>query len=143
MLLAGAAGLAPAGPLDDLRRCRAVADERARLACYEAIVVEGALAAATAAPALAPAPAATFGLPKPAPVNEIELLESRLPGRFDGWLPGSRIRLANGQLWQISDGSEAAYRLQDPKVRITRGSMGSFFMQIDGVSQTPRVRRVE
>jgi len=51
--------------------------------------------------------------------------------------------MANGQLWEVTDGSQAAYRLSDPKVRISRGISGSFFMEIQGVSQTPRVRRIE
>lgn len=70
-------------------------------------------------------------------------LESSISGLFEGWQPQSRIRLANGQVWQVTDGSEGVYARRDPKVRISRGTLGSFFMQIDGVSQTPRVRRIE
>lgn len=71
-----------------------------------------------------------------------ESLSSHIPGQFEGWLPKERISLANGQVWEITDGSEAAYSLRDPKVLITRGFSGSFFMKIEGVYQTPRVRRI-
>ena len=33
--------------------------------------------------------------------------------------------------------------LANPKVKITRGSFGSFFMEIDGDNNTPRVRRLQ
>lgn len=70
-------------------------------------------------------------------------MESTIAGTFEGWLAGSRLRLANGQVWEIADGSSASYLLRDPKVRITRGMLGSFFMTIEGVAQSPRVRRIQ
>jgi hypothetical protein len=51
--------------------------------------------------------------------------------------------LANGQVWQITDGSEGVYSLVDPLVTIERGSFGSFFLRIEGVGQTPKVRRLQ
>jgi hypothetical protein len=45
-------------------------------------------------------------------------------------------------VWEVSDGSTTAYNLRSPKVKITRGVSGTFFMAIEGVSQTPRVRRL-
>lgn len=87
---------------------------------------------------------ATFGLPAPAPSRPVEadFVDSRVVGRLEGWTPATRFTLANGQVWEIADGSQAVYDLQDPGVRITRGLFGSFFIRIEGVSQTPRVRRV-
>ena len=98
-------GLAVAGgalAADDaaLHRCRALADAPARLACYDALP----LAAAPAAPATG---AATFGMETRQP--EVAAITTHIEGRFEGWQPGSRIRLANGQLWQVSDGSTGAY----------------------------------
>lgn len=104
-------------------------------------------AAPAAAAAAAPAsPAARFGLesrPQPVQAEAVDSIQSYIPGRVDGWLPGTRFRLANGQVWEISDGSRAAHDLRDPRVRVTRGLSGSFFMEIDGAARTPRVRRVE
>jgi len=89
-------------------------------------------------------PAALFGLEnRRQPPSVPDAIDSSVPGRFDGWQGNSRIRLSNGQVWEIRDGSQASYDLRDPKIRIVRGMSGTFFMEIEGVSQIPRVRRVE
>jgi hypothetical protein len=150
----------------ELARCRAVADAAARLKCYDLIVPgEGAgsaaaatttasatAASATAGGAASPpaaagpataAAAARFGLehlPMPGANDEVR---SSIPGRFTGWEAKTRWRLANGQVWQVADGSRAYYQLESPAVRITRGALGSFFMEISGVSHAVPVRRVE
>lgn len=147
-------------------RCRQIAESPVRLACYDAVPLskdddsvsprginrsgtERSVASrvdTTSVAAIHPAgnPTQRFGLPVAATTaHELEQIESVIPGRFDGWLARGRIRLTNGQLWEVSDGSEAAYDLHDLKVTITRGVSGTFFMQIEGVSQTPRVRRIE
>jgi hypothetical protein len=104
-----------------------------------------ALAPGAAAPKPAPPadPVANFGLEYRAPVAAADALSSSIVGPFPGWRPNGRIQLANGQVWQVTDGSEAAYDLRDPAVRISRGFAGTFFMEITGVAQTPRVRRVQ
>lgn len=106
-------------------------------------------AAAPAAPA--PAPAATtaaqaaaeadFGLP--ASSRGPREITSTLPGFFPGWEPRARLRLANGQVWQVIDGSSAVLYLRDPVVKVQRGALGSFFLEIAGTNVSPRVRRVE
>ena len=165
-----ASALAYGASADEFLRCRQVADPAARLVCYDAVVIPAGAeatptsasgpvprpqsprspatgrpeAAAATGPASAPNLTQRFGLPSAAaPIQELPTLQSAIPGRFDGWIARARIRLANGQLWEISDGSDAAYDLRDPKVKITRGVSGTFFMEIEGVSQTPRVRRIE
>lgn len=141
----------------DLVRCRAIAGDAARLACYDAL-------AGTAAAAPAPAPAATPGpaaasaavrIPATIPAaaefgfesrlvhSAPDSVESRVVGPFDGWEPGTKIRLENGQVWQVSDGSRGVVALRDPKVRVTRAAMGTFFLEFEGKRQAPRVRRVE
>jgi hypothetical protein len=154
----------------ELRRCRGIADVPARIACYDAIVlpdhanprptqVPGANGAAgpasgraTSAPASAPAASAAatvspplrdFGLPERPATALPQSIDSVIEGDFDGWTAGARLRLANGQVWEIVDGSTASYRLRDPKVRIGRGLLGSFFISIEGVAQSPRVRRIQ
>jgi hypothetical protein len=155
-----------------LRTCRAVADKTARLACYDALPLAAATAApaapaaapassvapsavvaaaAAAAPAAAPAvvPAApakasetNFGL-EAQRAAETQQIASRITGIFEGWSANSRITLANGQVWQVIDGTSASYYLKDPKVTIARAAMGSFRLEIDGARQAPRVKRVE
>jgi hypothetical protein len=127
-----------------LKRCRELRDAAPRLACYDAIPL-GTVAATPSAPVSPPAPAAVFGFearPSPTGPSPIEAIESAIDGPFDGWLPRGQFKLANGQVWEVSDGSTAVYDLKNPKVKITRGVSGTFFMAIEGVSQTPRVRRV-
>lgn len=135
-----------------LQRCRAIADATARLACYDALALQPAPAKPAAAPAkpaaAAPAPdsratAAQFGLEdrKPAPV--LASIDSHIPGRFDGWGPGATIRLANGQSWQVADGSSGAHWIENPKVRVRRGALGAFYLEIEGTNRSPRVTRVQ
>ncbi|KPF48787.1 hypothetical protein IP87_09545 [beta proteobacterium AAP121] len=69
-------------------------------------------------------------------------MNSRVQGRFEGWQRGTRLRLANGQVWEVVDGTVAVYDLDSPAVTVRRGLLGSYFIEIEGVSATPRVRRV-
>ena len=141
----------------DWQRCRALAEPAPRLACYDALVPmrKDAVApapnaaptsATLAAPAAASAPnraaqEAAFGRPA-SEASQAAQLRSHLPGPFDGWEPRQRFTLANGQVWQLVEDSRGAYNLRDPKVTIRRAALGSFMMDIDGVNQTLRVRRV-
>jgi hypothetical protein len=149
LLLAGCTWIPVLADNAALQRCRELRDTTARLACYDAIPLSTMPAPQSAQPPApaAVAPAAAFGLEsRQAPPNlpaPLEAIESAIDGPFDGWLPRSQLRLANGQVWEIADGSQAAYRLQSPKVKITRGVSSSFFIAIEGVTQTPRVRRVK
>ena len=135
--------LAPAAWADDgaLRRCRALADTTARLACYDALPM-GAPQAAGGSSALVAGPlAAAFGLQRPE--EGAQEIVSSIPGLFEGWRPGERIRLANGQLWQVADDTSAVYFLRDPKVTVRRAAMGSFVLDVDGARKLLRVRRLE
>ena len=159
----GLSAAAKAVMADDgaIERCRRIAEPIARLACYDAIGSPAAVprpgastssagqakASSGEQPGDAGAGSATeaeFGLEWMAASRKAmpDSLSSFIPGAFEGWVPRERFALANGQVWEITDGSQAAYSLRDPKVRITRGLSGSFFMHIEGVSQTPRVRRL-
>lgn len=142
----------------DLLRCRAIPDISSRVACYDAIPVAAAPVASTApaarpAPAAAPAPlapapaaAATFGLTatQMRKVEEPNFIESTLLGRIDGWSASTQFRLANGQIWRVSDDSSGSIsEVDNPKVKITRNAFGTMFLEIEGTNQAPRVRRVQ
>lgn len=124
-----------------LRRCRALTEPAARLACYDAVPVAAPAPAPASAPPAAAGPAATFGLERAE--DKTQEITSHISGRFEGWRPGERIRLANGQVWQVSDDSSGVYYLLDPKVSVRRAAMGTFVLDIEGARRTPRVRRVE
>jgi hypothetical protein len=109
-------------------------------------------ARAAPAPSAAPAPAApqaqaaqNFGLEeRVAAAQEVTTtMESTIPGRFEGWGPNARIKLANGQVWQVVDGSSAVLYRDNPKVVVRRGMMGGFFLEIENSNRSPRVRRIQ
>ena len=118
-----------------------------------------AASAATSVPAPAPAPApapvvvtATPPAPAPAPDrfglperarNEPASIDSSVSADFVGWDPNTRIRLSNGQVWQVIDGSSGTLAPGQRKVTVTRGALGSFFLEFEGLNKSPRVRRVE
>jgi hypothetical protein len=126
-------------------QCRALGGVQARLACYDAIPVGTRTAAPVAAPApVAASPEQRFGL-KDVPSKEAEpqSIESTIEGNFDGWEPGAQIRLANGQVWRVVDGSSAVLPgMKNPKVRVARNAIGTLFLEIDGTNNSPKVRRV-
>jgi hypothetical protein len=137
-----------------LLRCRAIADSSARLACYDALPLAGREAkgegkseaksgqGGAAQRDAAPSPE-MFGLEEQiAPSLVIEKIESQIPGHFEGWTPNGKIRLANGQVWQVADGSDRFYSVDNPKVTITRGMLGAFYLNLDGDNRTVRVRRL-
>jgi hypothetical protein len=116
-LLATLLALPWAQAADDaaLRRCRVIADDKARLACFDALVPPVASSA--------PAPA-RFGIEQPAAPAPAESISSSFPGTFIGWEPRQRLRLANGQVWQEDEGTRGAYYLRDPKVTVRRTAFG-------------------
>lgn len=154
-----------------LLKCRTLADAGKRLACYDAIVVNA--AAGSAASAKMPAgavpsadtaaipgvtnaaaaaagatsrslgPAAEFGLPPKQTAVGVDRIESTIKGRLEGWQQGSRIRLANGQLWQVTDDSRGVCECDNRKVVVTRGAFGTYFLEIEGKGNAPRVKRIE
>ncbi|MEM8513612.1 hypothetical protein RCH14_002948 [Massilia sp. MP_M2] len=126
-----------------LLKCRALPDTATRVACYDAIPVGVAAPVAAAAPVLTPEQ--NFGMEA---VKEREAqpasIRSTVVGEFDGWGPGSQIRLANGQVWRIIDGSDAVLpRTKDAPVTIERNVFGTLFLKIDGGNSSAKVRRVQ
>jgi hypothetical protein len=165
-----AATLPTAASDEGLKRCRAIAESSARLACYDALPLgappaaaprpsassPAAPARATAAPSVSPAAPPTlaapptrqaqessFGLEHRAAAAELGAVESYIPGAFGGWSQYTQIQLANGQLWQVIDEGTRRMSLQDPKVRVRRGALGAFYLEFEAHNHAPRVRRVQ
>lgn len=125
-------------------RCREIADGAKRLACYDAVVV---------APGVAGTPAPSgqnrretqeksFGLVVKNE-NRIESIQSHIPGPFEGWTGNEKIKLANGQVWQVIDDSTGVVYGKDLKAAVARGAMGAMYMEIEGTRKSPKVRRVQ
>ncbi|RZA36256.1 MAG: hypothetical protein EOP92_06305 [Lysobacteraceae bacterium] len=138
LLLSGAALADDANIL----KCRALLDTGARLACYDAIQVGAAPQVATAAAARKED---NFGIElKKQREAEPSSITSTIAGDFQGWGPGSQIRLANGQVWRIIDGSEAVLpRVRDQQVTIERNVFGTLFLKVAGTNNSAKVRRVQ
>ena len=135
--------LIPGSALADdaaLLRCRDIADASTRLACYDALVP--AAKARLGQKQLRQSPE-QFGIEGRKSISELDAIESAIPGRFEGWEPRSRIKLANGQIWQIADDSSRYLYLDNPKVTIRRGSLGAFYLEVEGSTWTARVKRVQ
>lgn len=143
-----------------LLKCRQLEDGPLRLSCYNAIPLSGnkpgpvagaAAGAASATAAALPDTAASAGSAAAQPdlvqefgrqkTTQLEAIESSIVGEFDGWVPNQRIRLANGQVWRIADGSDESMSVTNPKVKLERGAMGAIYMDIDGSRVAPRVKR--
>jgi hypothetical protein len=149
-VLSAGAAVADAGSADQaVLKCRALSDTPRRLACYDAIPVGGVAAAAPApvVAASAASPEQSFGLRpvvKKQKDVEPEAIHSTVAGRFDGWTPGAIITLTNGQAWRVTDDADAVLPImQNPKVEITRGLMGAYFLQVEGHANSARVARVK
>ena len=133
LLLLFAAGAA--GAVDDalVLRCRALPDAAGRLACYEALPV-------------APPAEQRFGgkrLEKKVD-DEPAAIRSTVRGRLDGWRYGTQLTLANGQVWRVVDDIDAALPdLLDPAVRIERGALGAYYLQLEANNSAARVVRVK
>jgi hypothetical protein len=141
--------LSTAALADDaaLLRCRGIAEASARLACYDALpltATESKAGQGAAKQGSQPPTPEQFGLEeKLAPPPGVDAIESSISGRFEGWQPNTRIRLANGQVWQVTDGSSRIYDVNDPKVEIRRGMLGAFYLNLAGDNRTVRVRRLQ
>jgi hypothetical protein len=126
-------------------RCVKIEQAASRLACYDDWAGRRPAEADKKSPEAALPASSTpqFGLEDRVEAAMPATMESRISGNFEGWFPGDRIKLANGQVWQIADGSSGVIYARDPKVVIRRGALGSFRLEIDGTNRAPRVRRIE
>ncbi len=84
-----------------------------------------------------------FGMEDLRPKDQVQQIESSIAGPFEGWVPHQRIRLTNGQVWQIADDTTHWMSVENPKVVIWRGLFGVFYMNIGTLNQAPRVQRVK
>jgi hypothetical protein len=110
-------------------RCRALPDAASRLACYEALPV-----------------AQRFGMKRLEKKVDDEpgAIRSTVRGRLDGWRYGTQLTLANGQVWRVVDDVDAVLPdLADPPVRIERGALGAYYLQLEANNSAARVVRVK
>ena len=161
---AAAAESLPAG----VRSCTAETDPDRRLACFDREVarfpVPAAKAAAPSAPMATPAAGET-SLPSTANVATANTatapVETSKPQQQPSAKKDSQQRvtarivtikrspsemlltLDNGQVWeQMDDTMVTAGRMTNPKVTITRGLLNSFYISVEGVSDSVEIKRI-
>lgn len=141
LLLAGAATAQNAG---DMRACRAIADDTARLACYDRALDAPAPAAdSAAAPAVAPQyEGDLFGLPRPpAPSQEVERRQMAIAEARQSQRGRWTFTMDNGQRWLQTDSARLSVVRPGMVAEISVGALGNFLMTLDG--RTIRVRRLD
>jgi hypothetical protein len=121
---------------------RATAEQKAAKAEAEVVATKAAAAAK-------PKPTGESFLAKakvlltPGTEVEYETVQTKLLGEFRGWQTGTVFNLENGQRWRVESGSYITSPEAGPrKVRIVPGLMGSFFLEIEGVRQRPKIKFV-
>ncbi len=129
-----------------LLHCADIAGRDERLACFDALAAKARAAKTAGATPLAQAE--KFGHetmpPKPGKPPEVpDAVQSHLDGIVEGWSSGTVFTLANGQRWQIADGSAATIYLKSPKVTIKRALLGGYVIELEGTNRTAKVKRVE
>jgi hypothetical protein len=71
-------------------------------------------------------------------------INARLVGDFRGWSGGTLFKLDNGQVWEQTDDSELTVgRLSNPRVTISRGLLGAYYLSVEGVLDTVTVKRIK
>ncbi|KQY49672.1 hypothetical protein [Lysobacter sp. Root494] len=70
-------------------------------------------------------------------------VSSSLKGEFRGWQSGAVLELENGQRWRVVDSDFVTKRLSNPKVTISPGLFGSWYMLVEGTSVKAKVKRVD
>lgn len=154
-----AAGLsAQAAAPDEVLKCLGIADDAARLACYDRAAPAlrqappPAAPAATAAipPAPPPAPASpqqAFGAErlssKERGVEEVAEITAMLVSFHQAGYERYTFTLDNGQVWTQTVARSLSNLKAGRSLRIEKGMVGSYNMVIDGVSGLIKVRRVK
>ena len=74
---------------------------------------------------------------------EVAVIESTIPGKFQGWQGREIFTLANGQRWQIATGGEYYSRaVQNPKVQILPAAIAGYWLRFPDLDTQVRVNLV-
>jgi hypothetical protein len=117
----------------DIEVCKRIDNDTRRLACYDELFQESGAVEKFAAEQL-PKPPVTF-------------IEARLVGHFNGWTGKTVFTLDNGQVWRQTKNYIRDYTprspIPAPRVTISKGMLGSYNMQVEGVKRIVQVKRVK
>lgn len=105
--------------------------------------------ATLARPAATAIQAAVVASPATAPASMVsvpasETIISHLSGTFTGWSGDTEFKLENGQIWEQSDDSILSIAaIQNPQITITKGVFNAYYLSVNGVIGSVRVRLVK
>lgn len=151
-------GAAPPQAYQDLVHCKSIADSAERLACYDAQVGKLEQAAAsgdvvvTDRAAVREAKRGLFGFRMPTlgifgggdqDKEELSSIEGTVSLARQFGYGYWQVTLADGSVWEQVDTERLVFDpVKDSKIKIYRGALGTFRMNIDG-QRAIKVRRVE
>jgi hypothetical protein len=153
---------ATADDLSAAAECARIGDSQLRLSCYDDLFRDSSAdgrdrgvaadpaetASAQPDPKVDPEAANIAGLgAEQLRQPPVESVEARLIDDFTGWTGRTVFRLDNGQVWQQTRNYIRDYKPPRPipqaKVTISKGLMGSYNLQVEGVRRIVQVKRVE
>ena len=74
--------------------------------------------------------------------EEVELIEARIVGPFDGWDGKTYFRLDNGQVWQQRVSGNYRKKAENPEVVVEKGRFG-YYLRLKGESRSIGVKRLK
>ncbi|PWK53419.1 hypothetical protein [Pleionea mediterranea] len=84
-----------------------------------------------------------FGLEKEVVNQTPDEITSKAIGEFKSWNKKMQVPLKNGQVWQVKNSRSLYYPVTNPKITISKGVLGSFYMSIEGINRRLKVMRVK
>ena len=90
---------------------------------------------------VAPNSESSFG--KTENLSEPEEINSRILGVFNGWSGETTFELENGQIWKKSGNGFLSANVNNPKINIKKGALGSFTLSVEGFNSSIKVKRIK
>ena len=76
-------------------------------------------------------------------LSEPEEINSRILGVFNGWSGETTFELENGQIWKKSGNGFLSANVNNPKINIKKGALGSFILSVEGFNSSIKVKRIK
>lgn len=76
-------------------------------------------------------------------LSEPEEINSRILGVFNGWSGETTFELENGQIWKKSGNGFLSANVNNPKINIKKGALGSFTLSVEGFNSSIKVKRIK
>lgn len=76
-------------------------------------------------------------------LSEPEEINSRILGIFNGWSGETTFELENGQVWKKTGNGFLSANVNNPKINIKKGALGSFTLSVEGFNSSIKVKRIK